>query len=109
MASFDSVSFSQKLDGMWSVPTDYELANTDHHIPGSGDNVNISTGLLTRTVDVPFGGVTTSTKDTLVGKIGVTASLVWHEGTSTARLVGIIGLKKHSTLDEWRGALRVKI
>lgn len=109
MASFDGVTFDQKLgDSPWSSPADIELANTDYHIPGGDDNVNISTGRLTRTVDIPFGD-NTSTKNSLVGKLGTTGSLVWHEGTDTAKLVGITGLKKHSTADEWRGTLRLKI
>lgn len=109
MASFDGVTFDQKLgDNMWSVASDIELANTDYHIPGGDDNVNIDTGRRARTVDVPFGDNTT-TKDNLIAKLGTTGSLVWHEGTSTAKLVGIVGLKKHSADDQWRGALRVKI
>lgn len=110
MASFDSVSFTEKLadGGMWSVESDIELANTDHHIPGTNDNVNIDLGLLTRVVEIPFTE-TGTVKDSLVAKIGTSASLVWHEGTVTAKLVGVMGLKKHSTLDKYRGRLKVKI
>jgi hypothetical protein len=110
MASFGGTSFSEKLaEDMWTASADLMLENTDHHIPGGDTNVNIDTGRGVRTVNVPFHRVTSSTLGTLQGQLGDTASLVWHEGTNTAKLVGFVGMKKHNTEDHWRGEMVFKI
>lgn len=109
MASFDGQTFRELLaSDMWGAEADYELGNTDYHIPGSDDNVNISVGRLTRTVEVPFSD-TASVKTALISKIGTTGSLVYGGGTFTGKCVGVVGVKPHSTLDKWRGRIRVKI
>jgi hypothetical protein len=110
VASFAGTSFSEMLDGdAFSSPADLMLEHSDYHIPGGNTNVNIDTGRSVRTVNVPFHRVTTSTLTTLQGQLGDTGSLVWHEGTHTAKLVGFTGMRKHNFQDHWRGDMVFKI
>jgi hypothetical protein len=107
MASFNSHAFEEKIESspFSAAEGDTLLAYTVYHIPGSDTNVLVSTGQLEKTFEVPFSA-TASELSALQGDLGDSASLVFHKGTITATLVGVLGVVKHSTDDYYRGRLK---
>ncbi len=106
--SFNSHDFLESFEGGNSSPEgDVTLSHTMYHIPGGNDNVMIDTGKLHQTADIAIV-CTASELSALQGDVSSsTHTLVWHVGSTTARLVGVIGARKESGADVYRATLRV--
>ena len=108
MASFNSHSFKELLDGgsSFSAPEgDTTINYTVYHIPGGGTNVMVNLGANEQNFELPFS-CTASQLSALQGDVGSSHTLVWHKGSTTAVLVGVNQVKKHTILDYYRGTLK---
>ena len=106
MASFNGHSFQEKLDGNYTgAQPDQKLKYTKYPIPGSNDVVVISTGEISEAFEVEFSA-TASQLSTLQGDLGTSANLIYHAGTVSVLLVGVLGVKRFNTTDYYRGRLQ---
>ena len=100
--------WTQYENGLSPALGDVVLAETDHHIPGSNDNVTNSTGRRSRNTEVSIR-CTAAELTALQGDVdGSTHSLVLPTGTVTALLLGVVQARKEVGADIYQAVLRVR-
>jgi hypothetical protein len=108
--SFGGTSFMELYDGQLAVEPDSGVEYTTVHIPG-GDTIVVQTsGRAPRTLDLPIAVKATELTALHTKANNATrASLVYHAGTTSARLMKVKDVRSAPLVDAYRAVLELVI
>lgn len=109
-ASFDSVSFMEQFSGQFALEPDSGVESSITHIPGGDVNVIQTSGQGPRKLDLPIA-VAGANLTLLRSKAtsATRASLVYHAGTTNARLLSVKSVRAAAADDAYFATLELVV
>lgn len=108
--SFDSVSFMEQFAGQLAGEPDSGVESSITHIPGGNVNVIQTSGQGPRKLDLPIA--VAGANLTLLRSKATSAtrgSLIYHAGTTNARLLSVKAVRAHAVDDAYFATLELVV